>query len=187
MVGFSKATNVKLCRTCWASLVLNASRSNSTAAEGSTNLRVEPTIRANRQRSSCMKATFLLSCEQRATLHLTAFCLWGKRLQTKGATMLWADPHSHCGSCTSPGLVQTDGSWEEAFWTQADGTATVAGQREGRHRRENVIMLSFTAAESQLHKAAWDPVMSHWQQVKKRFKAVKQKLYEMLNNDKVNE
>lgn len=47
--------------TCWASLVLKASRSNSTAAEGSTNLRVEPTIRANRQRSSCMKAMFLLS------------------------------------------------------------------------------------------------------------------------------
>lgn len=50
------------CCTCWASLVLKASRSNSTAAEGSTNLRVEPNMRANRQRSSCMNAMFLLSC-----------------------------------------------------------------------------------------------------------------------------
>lgn len=51
--------------TCWASLVLKASLSNSTAAEGSTNLRVDPTMRANKQRSSCMKAMFLLSCECR--------------------------------------------------------------------------------------------------------------------------
>jgi len=48
--------------TCWASLVLKASRRSSTAAEGSTNLQVEATMREKRQRSSCMKARFLLSC-----------------------------------------------------------------------------------------------------------------------------
>lgn len=56
--------------TCWASLVRKASLRSSTAAEGSTNLRLEPTIRANRQRSSCMKATFLLSCVCRHTLNV---------------------------------------------------------------------------------------------------------------------
>lgn len=61
------------CCTCWASLVLKASRSNSTAAEGSTNLRAEPTMRANRQRSSCMKAMFLLSCQQKLTVKLHHF------------------------------------------------------------------------------------------------------------------
>lgn len=49
--------------TCWASVDLKASLKSSTAADGSTNLRVEPTMRAKRQRSSCMKAMFLLSWE----------------------------------------------------------------------------------------------------------------------------
>lgn len=43
--------------------------------------------------------------------------------------------HSQSGSCTSPGLAQTDGSWEPASWTRAGGTATaVQTRRRGRRR-----------------------------------------------------
>lgn len=89
--------------TCWASLVLKASLSNSTAAEGSTNRRVEPTIRAKRQRSSCMKAMFLLSY-QNASVSADA----RERRRSCGARA--ALVHSQRGSYTSPGSAQTGGS-----------------------------------------------------------------------------
>lgn len=90
--------------TCWASLVLKASLSNSTAAEGSTNLRVEPTMRANRHRSSCMKARFLLSCQSRMVII---------SLDMRDGHSSWdqvSDGDSQNDSYTSPESAQTGGS-----------------------------------------------------------------------------
>ena len=107
-------TGVSACVcTCWASLDRKASLSRSTAAEGSMNLRDEPSRRANRQRSSCMKATFLLSCHTHTSDDYTHTLI--------PTSPVW---HLLSGSCICPAGVPSGSSSEPAGGTLGGGTGT---------------------------------------------------------------